>query len=318
MSCACIAGVRGPARLLVVLFGAVGCAEPEPEPVRPAVTAVQRPLLAAAPAPQICDFEPVSSADARRKSGFELCYTPSEPRLPVMDPSRIGVAPSATALPAAPPSACPTEMVLVEGEYCPKPVHQCLRYLDAQAPGGFLRKHRCAIYERPASCAAPRQHRRFCMDRDEYAPGDGEVPLAEQSWHMAVDACEAQGKRLCFESEWQFACSGDELRPYPYGFERDAKRCNHDLMDLSKNGKLLDHRVASAERPDCVSPFGVRNLVGNVDEWTWRDGVLPPHRSSLRGGWWLAGRNNCIAATTAHDEYYHGPQTGFRCCSAAR
>jgi hypothetical protein len=37
-----------------------------------------------------------------------------------------------------------------------------------------------------------------------------------------------------------------------------------------------------------------------------------------KGGWWLAGRNRCRPATTAHDEHYCDFQTGFRCCAEAQ
>jgi formylglycine-generating enzyme required for sulfatase activity len=58
-------------------------------------------------------------------------------------------------------------------------------------------------------------------------------------------------------------------------------------------------------------------MIGNVDEWVEREGVTAPHRSSLRGGWWLPGRNRCRAATTHHDETYSAKQVGFRCCADA-
>ena len=39
-----------------------------------------------------------------------------------------------------------------------------------------------------------------------------------KSWYAARDACSAQGKRLCGESEWTLACEGEEHLPYPYGY----------------------------------------------------------------------------------------------------
>lgn len=304
----------------MALVVASACAQPT-EPA-PAHSPVSTPWLVTEAPPLECSFDPVSRAGGARRSGFELCFTPRV-GLGLPAPQGAASAPVPSASPAeapappSPPPPCPPEMVLVEGDYCPKPVHRCLKYLDEQGAGTYLSKHRCAVYDRTVECKAPLEHRRYCIDRDEYtAPGDT-LPLVDQSWTMSRDLCESMGKRLCFESEWEFACSGEERRPYPYGFERDARRCNHDLMNLTKRGKLIDHRVPSSARPDCISPFGVRNLVGNVDEWAWRDGVSAPHRASMRGGWWLAGRNNCVAATTAHDEYYNGPQSGFRCCANA-
>jgi formylglycine-generating enzyme required for sulfatase activity len=127
-------------------------------------------------------------------------------------------------------------------------------------------------------------------------------------------------KRICYEDEWEFACEGPEALPYPYGTVRDGAACNHDVAGelFSMRGKLIDRRAPSSELTRCKSPFGVMNLVGNVDEWTQRAGNEAPWRSILRGGWWLKGRNRCRAATESHNEIYAGPQTGFRCCKEAR
>lgn len=313
-------------RRALALFGlaVLGCEEPRPTPVSP----VRGPTLdVIAPTPPVmeCRFEPRSFSSDPSRHGSELCFTSSEavPWWLTFDAaagaSDAGGEAATEAAGSAPDQhpPCPPEMVLVEGDYCPSVRHRCLRYLDDQGPGGFLSRHRCAEFDRKPTCAGARQARRFCIDRDEYVPEGAELPLVEQSWTMAVDLCASFGKRLCLESEWEFACEGEELRPYPYGFERRAALCNHDQPDLTLRGKLRDLRVAPASRPECVSPFGVRNLVGNVDEWAMREGHHRPWRAALRGGWWLAGRNNCRAATTGHDEYYFGPQTGVRCCKEA-
>jgi len=208
-------------------------------------------------------------------------------------------------------------MVLVEGGYCPRPQQNCKEWMDEGSE--FLPKHRCLHFEKPSKCLEERAHKRFCIDRDEYtAPGE-RLPANFQSWTMAWKICREQGKRLCLESEWVFACEGEDMLPYPYGYDRDATRCNFDLTDLmDKKGKLIDHRKPSAELSRCTSPFGARNMVGNVDEWVFREGgVATPFRSALKGGWWMAARNRCRPATTAHDEYYNDTQTGFRCCRDA-
>ena len=313
---------------LVWLTAALGCDEQAPPREQPI-------LLQPLPAPTAtsileCSFDPVSRPGERPHSGYELCYTPSTPSespdpevassvadagATEVDGGSDGAAGSADAGQATEVEPCPEKMALVEGEYCPDVRHKCLRYLDEPTPGRLA--HRCAEFEQKPACLAARQHRRFCIDRDEYTPPESKLPLVQQSWTGAQEICTNLGKRLCFGSEWEFACEGDALLPYPYGFVRDAKRCNHDRENLSSRGKLRDLRVPSEDRPDCTSPFGARNLVGNVDEWVVRDGFVRPWRAGLRGGWWLAGRNNCRASTTGHDEYYFGGQTGFRCCKNA-
>lgn len=237
------------------------------------------------------------------------------PDLAAPDPDRAITVPATDVAPAPDPSpeSCPAGMVLVEGEYCPVVRESCRKWMEDPNKFSYAR---CAEYG-PSECVAPREHRRFCIDRDEWKAQGEQLPAVDQSWTNAKATCESAGKRLCLETEWQFACEGEELRPYPYGWVRDSAACNFDRTDLYlPDGSLRDLREASGARSGCESPFGVRDMVGNVDEWTVRDGTTwGPYRSAMKGGWWLAGRNRCRATTTAHDEHYHGPQAGFRCCA---
>ncbi|PKN43903.1 MAG: hypothetical protein CVU63_11775, partial [Deltaproteobacteria bacterium HGW-Deltaproteobacteria-20] len=134
------------------------------------------------------------------------------------------------------------------------------------------------------------------------------------SWTDAKRTCESLGKRVCRESEWNFACEGEELRPYPYGFVRDAEACNADRIDIYRtDGRLTDLREGPDGHPSCTSPFGVHHLSGNLEEWTTIDGSIPA-RPAMKGAYWQPSRNHCRAAQTAHDEFYNGDETGFRCC----
>jgi hypothetical protein len=210
-------------------------------------------------------------------------------------------------------SACPDHMLLVEGNYCPEVRHQCLRYLD---PPGRYEHFRCAEYAEPAACASrSRKRLRFCMDRDEYASIPGGLPDNHQSFTRASEVCQSLGKRVCTESEWNFACEGEEMRPYPYGFKRDPTACNADRTPiLNASGTLRDLRAPGDAYPRCVSPFGVRNLSGNLEEFVSIDGTRPA-RPAMKGAYWQPSRNHCRAAQTAHDRFYNGTETGFRCCA---
>jgi len=214
------------------------------------------------------------------------------------------------------PAACPEGMVLVDGMSCPDLTQVCLRWVDP--PTDKFPYTRCAEFKHPAECKGERLHRRYCIDREEYVRPPEALPLVHLSWTEAQAVCAEVGSRLCTEAEWEFACEGEELLPYPYGFARDSSACNFDRTDLGKMGEgLIDHRAPVDAFPRCMSPFGVHDMVGNVDEWTERAGKAAPNRSALHGGWWLPGRNNCRAATLGHAEDYSGKQVGFRCCSAA-
>ncbi len=252
------------------------------------------------------------------QSGPEACRR-AETTPPIHSPeapSTVQTAePVVTVQPVPPtPPACPPEMVLVSGSYCTEVEHTCLHWLDDKT----LPFARCGKYAKRAECVGERVHLRFCIDRFESADADG-LPLNHQSFVLASRRCKGQKKRLCRESEWNFACEGEEMLPYPYGLERQPK-CNQDRSDLFENNPhrriLRDLRQKNDPKSACISPFGVYNMVGNLDEPVQKDGrPSPPFRNALKGGWWMAGRNRCRPATTAHDDYYSDIQIGVRCCS---
>jgi formylglycine-generating enzyme len=247
--------------------------------------------------------EPPASA-----AGIATTASTSSPPAPMSPPS---------ASQPSEPSVCGAGMILVDGEHCPDVEQVCLKWIDPPP----YQNLRCGEYAKPSKCKVATKHKRFCIDREEYTDGHtkndaGEdLPVVRKSWLEAKAICEARGARLCKETEWELACEGPELSPYPYGWKRDSSICNFDRTDLGgAEEKLTDHRAALNAFPQCLSPYGVHDMVGNVDEWTEREGAVAPNRSALRGGWWLPGRNRCRAATTHHDENYGGKQVGFRCC----
>lgn len=204
-------------------------------------------------------------------------------------------------------------MVLVSGEYCPVVQHTCKRYLT---PYGRFAKYRCAEYDTPRCLSEQRRPMSFCIDRNEYtAPGE-KLPSNHKSLVQAGQICESLGKRACTESEWNFACEGEEMRPYPYGFKREARTCNADRTDiLTPTRALKDLRAPSDAFPACVSPFGVHNMTGNLEEFVVKDGS-DPIKAVMKGAYWQPSRNTCRARQTVHGPGYSGLETGFRCCSA--
>lgn len=210
---------------------------------------------------------------------------------------------------------CPEGMILVEGDYCPNVELDCKRYLD---PPGRYGQFRCAEYG-PSQCRSKtRERMRYCIDQHEYVPPKEVLPANYRSFSHAEKTCAELGKRVCLESEWNFACEGEEMRPYPYGFTRDAEACNADRQDIiGSDGKLRDLRAPPGAHPRCASPFGVLDLAGNLEEFVAIDGTNPV-RPAMKGAYWQPGRNFCRAAQTAHDRFYNGAETGFRCCADAR
>lgn len=240
-----------------------------------------------------------------------------EPEPPSMISDVVNTPSSSTPEPPPPPERCPTDMVLVEGGYCPNPKQECLDWMEDPAKFPYAR---CRKFKE-TECNGTRQRLSFCIDREEYSKQGEELPTGDLSWTEAKATCESMGKRLCAEHEWAFACEGEESRPYPYGYERDPSVCNFEQKDLVEKGKMRDLRLPASANQQCMSPFGVHNMVGNIDEWVVLD---KPHfseknngrkmMSGLKGGWWGPLRNRCRPTTVDHDEFFHEIQTGFRCC----
>jgi len=222
-------------------------------------------------------------------------------------------------------AACPSGMVLVEGEYCPEVEQTCLEWMDP--PTSRYAHFRCKRYAKPAVCKGPKVHRRYCIDATERVEEGTKLPRHFMSWTSSKALCESEGARLCRESEWIFACEGEEMRPYPYGWERDTTACNTDITEgIGKVGRLNDLRSEVASHAKCASPFGVQDLAGNVEEWTQADGpggVGKPAGSKmgwkevLKGSWWIPSRHACRQFQVGHNDVYNGGETGTRCCKDA-
>lgn len=210
---------------------------------------------------------------------------------------------------------CPAGMNWVHGVFCTKVQQNCKTYLD---PEDSKFSRRCAEFE-PTICIGEKVSMSYCMDIEEYSE-DHVLPKSDVSWSEAKNICESLGKRLCSEPEWTFACEGEESVPYATGLNRPSSICNMDIEKGTVCGnELCDHRVSIKENIDCLSPFKIHNMPGNVDEWI--EVPLYHHskadltmRSSLKGGHWLPVRNRCRPRTDDHDEMYHQVSIGFRCC----
>lgn len=266
--------------------------------------------------------------------------TPTTPT-PATSASAASSAPAeeATATPAwvhedpASATLCPQGMVLVDGEYMPSAGHRCVKWISE--------KHdRCAVYAPPPLKAGKPEHKRFCIDRYEYPNLPGVKPAVMSDWFDAKEACETEDKRLCMATEWTLACEGNEITPYGYGYERRPDLCNIDRprpvpepdfeafshpRKISAEVDRLDLRIASGEKPQCQSPFGVHDMTGNVDEWTVNEvhfSSLPPGKkekdrtwiSGLKGGYWGPIRARCRPITSSHNPWFRFYQVGFRCC----
>lgn len=228
------------------------------------------------------------------------------------------------------PSACPSGMKLVDTMYCPRMRLKCLKE-EHDKPNHITICHKFAEKQ---TCLVEPRRQRFCIDEYEYPSKKGAHPPVMVSWYDGEAACEAEGKRLCRESEWVAACEGPEKLPFPYGRSRDPRQCNLDNTYVgpqldrvySTNQSvqdrellMLDQSVASGEKAGCVSGFGVHDLTGNMDEWVTADEDThkPSRWAGLKGGAWGHVRNACRPMTTSHPPEFTYYFISFRCCGEA-
>ena len=160
----------------------------------------------------------------------------------------------------------------------------------------------------------------------------GAIPSGYVTGHVAKDACEAVGKRLCSKYEWVGACRGENDTRFPYGDDYQHNVCNvfryaHPALALHKNpsvghldprlnrvrdrGEVMLRRTGATSR--CASRWGddaVYDMVGNLDEW------VQTKSGGFAGGFYSrATKKGCDAIITVHPRRYLDYSLGIRCCS---
>ena len=95
----------------------------------------------------------------------------------------------------------------------------------------------------------------------------GDLPVVGVTWDDANDYCEAYGKRLSTEAEWQKAAFGTDSRTYPWGNEAPTDR--HANFDKSTDATISGYQglTAVGSYEAGVSPYGAYDMLGNVYEW---------------------------------------------------
>ncbi len=183
----------------------------------------------------------------------------------------------------------------------------------------------------------------YCIDRYEASkpdatstfPGNDSSKAMSQPgvrpWQVtsnaaAQGACEAVGKSLCDETQWQIACQGPNETLYAYGDEYESATCNgidtFCRCDDCVEGEICSYPycygdcgasikpMPTGSFPDCTNKYGVYDMNGNL----WEH-VLNGSDMTVRGGAY-----NCKDSKTLHECTYipgnwRPSARGFRCCS---
>lgn len=168
----------------------------------------------------------------------------------------------------------------------------------------------------------------------------GVTPQGYVSQLQAAAACANAGKRLCTPEEFSSACRGvDAGNTYPYGgtaripgacnegkgssmprfFGSDPAKWTYAEFNDPRLNQWEGGLAPTGAYPQCVSPYGVWDCVGNLHEW----GADPPdakNHGRFRGGFYGDAELNghgCAYVTSAHELTYHDYSTGMRCCRDA-
>ncbi len=161
----------------------------------------------------------------------------------------------------------------------PVTVARYKRFLEAIGRGGSAR------WDHPAMPAGythrPWQERLRISDYYEN-PSYDDHPAIAINWWSAYSFARFEGKRLPTSTEWEAAARSPDGRLFPWGDEMDisAVNCADSWSDRPlityeawraelDTGRLADARPGPVDaHPANVSPFGVREMAGNVWEFT--------------------------------------------------
>lgn len=173
-----------------------------------------------------------------------------------------------------------------------------------------------------------------CVDEGSCLPPDNwkyeaqnlNQPATNLNWLESQAYCEWLGGRLPTEAEWEKAARGPNNSVYPWGQSWEDEKAN-----IEHSGITTVRHIVSEGNSD-VSGYGIKNMAGNVREWTasaafpvalgqqFLNEVFVPEDATIdfpvvvRGGAWINERSTGMASFRGGDSMLSRRETlGFRC-----
>lgn len=145
------------------------------------------------------------------------------------------------------------------------------------------------------------------VDQGGVCSRPGVLPWTDVTLADARIACESIGFAVCSGVQWQAACAGPDLWPYPYGEAYGQGVCNDHVTG---SGAL----EVTGGRAGCVGPAGIHDQNGNVWELT-DDGRRRGASYRINASMFRPEAGACEASYVVPDAFF-ARDLGFRCCRA--